>query len=72
MNKLDRVLKKLKELNSGAALILSRNNRLYFSGFDSSDGAILFTQKETYFLVDFRYYEAARSKVKNMKIVLKN
>lgn len=70
MNKIDRVLKKLNEINVDAALVLSRNNRLYFSEFDSSDGAILCTQKEVYFLVDFRYYEAAKSKVKNMKVVL--
>lgn len=72
MARLERVLNKLEEINVGAALILSKNNRLYFSGFESSDGAILFTQKEIYFLVDFRYYEAAKNKVKNMKVVLTN
>lgn len=70
MNKIDKVLKRIQELNVGAALILSKNNRLYFSGFESSDGAILFTQKEVYFLVDFRYYESAKKQVKNMTVIL--
>ncbi len=53
-----------------AALIVSEVNRRYFSGFKSSAGVIFVTRDEGYFIVDFRYYEAALNQVKNMKIVL--
>lgn len=53
-----------------AALIVSEVNRRYFSGFKSSAGLIFVTRAESYFIVDFRYYEAALSQVKNMNIVL--
>ena len=53
-----------------AALITSPINRLYFSGFKSSDGAIFITREEAYFIVDFRYYEAACAQVKGLNVVL--
>lgn len=53
-----------------AALIVSSINRLYFSGFKSSEGIIFVTLDESYFVVDFRYYESALKQVKNMKVVL--
>lgn len=53
-----------------AALIVSSINRMYFSGFKSSEGVIFVTRGESYFIVDFRYYEAALKQVKNMKVVL--
>ena len=68
------LIKKLPLYDDGkkidAALIVSEVNRRYFSGFKSSAGVIFVTRDEGYFIVDFRYYEAALNQVKNMKIVL--
>lgn len=58
------------DLKIDAALIYSATNRFYFSGFKSSEGLILITREEAYFIVDFRYYANALKQVKNMKVVL--
>lgn len=51
------------------ALILSAQNRRYFTQFPSSAGALLITEGEAYLLMDFRYEEAARYKAKNCTVV---
>lgn len=51
------------------ALILSAQNRRYFTQFPSSAGALLVTAEEAYLLMDFRYEEAARYKAKNCTVV---
>jgi Xaa-Pro aminopeptidase len=53
-----------------AALILSRHNRRYFTGFDSTEGIVFITREKAVFLVDFRYYEAAKAKVKSCGVEL--
>ena len=45
-------------------LVQSPKNRRYLSGFNSSDGTLLISDK-AYLLLDFRYAEAARIKQKN-------
>lgn len=74
INRLTRLINKLpyyeKNQKVDAALIVSPINRLYFSGFKSSEGVILVTREESYYIVDFRYYEAALSQIKNMNVVL--
>ncbi len=52
-----------------SALIISNENRRYFTGFVSSLGYLLITRKEAYLLVDFRYAEAAKKKAKNCQVV---
>ena len=52
-----------------SAIITSYANRLYFTGFKSTMGFLLLTKEESYFIVDFRYYEAALKTVKNMRVV---
>ena len=44
-----------------AALIISGENRRYFTGFVSSAGYLLVTRNNAYLFVDFRYAEAAKS-----------
>lgn len=59
-------------------LILSEENRRYFTGFPSSDGILLVTRNGSIFLTDSRYIEEARNRVtvcpveelKNTKIQL--
>lgn len=69
LNVLTNELQKQTE-NFDAALITSEVNRLYFSGFKSSSGLVLATRDKAYFIVDFRYYEAAAKQVKNINVVL--
>lgn len=55
-----------KTLSSGEGyLIVSPQNRRYFTDFDSSDGYLLVTACESVFLTDSRYIEAARNQVKD-------
>lgn len=53
-----------------AALITSPVNRRYLSGFKSSEGLIFTTPDESYFFVDFRYYEAAKKQIKGLHVIL--
>ncbi|HHZ05714.1 MAG TPA: aminopeptidase P family protein [Clostridiales bacterium] len=56
--------------NNEAFLITSDINRLYITGFKSSDGAVLITKDMAYLMVDFRYGEAAQKKVKNATVII--
>ncbi len=57
---------------STAALITSSANRFYLTGFDSSAGVVLVTKQQAYFIIDFRYFEAAKMAVKSCETVLQN
>jgi len=45
-------------------------DRLYASGFHTSDGAVLILRDKAYFITDFRYIEAATEKVEGAEVVL--
>lgn len=69
------LLKKLDSKNNlnienTAIIITSKNNRLYFSALNSSAGIVVITKKESYLLVDFRYYEMALKIAKSLKVIL--
>lgn len=53
-----------------AVLIISEENRFYLTGFESSDGVVLVTENEQYLIVDFRYYEIAKTRVKDFTVLL--
>lgn len=53
-----------------AVLIKSETNRFYLTRFSSSDGYVLITDKKSVFLVDFRYYEKAKSEIKDFEVLL--
>ncbi len=55
-----------------AALIMSDTNRLYFTGFNSSAGAVLITKTQAFLLVDFRYFEMAKKRVSHLEVRLTN
>lgn len=59
---------KLSETES--ALIISPENRKYYTGFDSSNGYYLITGYGNFFITDSRYIEEAKNTVKNAQIVL--
>lgn len=64
------MIKKLQSLipkNVDGILIVSPENRLYFTHFSSSDGYLFVTRDDALFLTDSRYIEAAQSKVKSCR-----
>lgn len=69
---LSKMPKEENDVNVDAALIYSTENRFYMSGFKSSDGLIMITRQNAYFLVDFRYYESAYKSVDSFEIILTN
>ncbi len=62
-------LSELLPENVDAALIISNENRRYFTEFVSSLGYLLVTRKEAFLLVDFRYGEAAQKKAKGCTVI---
>ena len=56
--------------NNDAALIMSDINRLYFTGFKSSAGAVLITKNDAYLLIDFRYFENACKNINHLQVKL--
>ena len=68
------MIEKLKELikKSGfdAVLIVSPENRFYFTGFNSTDGFLLACGDRAVFITDSRYIEAAQNTVRGCEVVL--
>ncbi len=70
MSKLTVLMQRLPD-SADAAMIISRPNRRYYLGLDSHDAGLLFvTRKKAYFIIDFRYIETARAKVKDAEVLL--
>ncbi len=69
MTRIDKLRELLPE-NFGAALVQHRPNRAYLSGFLSSAGMLLVTEKSATLFVDFRYIEAAKIKAEGVNVVL--
>jgi len=70
MSVLDNFRKNFYGKFDGAALVFSKENRFYLTGFESSDGIVLITRDKAFLLVDFRYFEIAQKKVFNYEVVL--
>jgi Xaa-Pro aminopeptidase len=51
-----------------AVMILSEENRLYFTGFPSSDGCLLIARDRAVFFTDSRYIEAAAKSIAGCEI----
>lgn len=67
----NRILNLQKELDNNQAFwITSDSNRFYLTGFNSSAGSVLVTQKQAIFFIDFRYFEKAKSTVDSCQVVL--
>lgn len=63
--------KLLKDKGTGySALIISPENRKYFTGFDSSDGFLLVSTDRAVFITDGRYIEAAQKQISTCEVVL--
>ncbi len=53
-----------------AVIVMGDANRLYFTGFHSSAGALLITKTSAYFFIDFRYYENAVKSINQCNVIL--
>ena len=59
-----------KELSDGQALLITGDcNRFYFTGFASSAGSVFICPQEAVFLIDFRYFEKAKTVVDSCTVV---
>ena len=67
----ERVCKIQENLTPDTALLVtSEANRFYLTGFHSSAGVVVVTKEKSYFLIDFRYVEKAKSVVKSCEVIL--
>ncbi len=69
------IFKKIKELqkildSETSFIVTSDENRFYLTGFRSSAGSVLVTKNTATLLIDFRYYEKAKSTVKEIDVKL--
>ena len=68
-----KLLQLAQELKSTqAALVLSEENRLYLTGFPSSNGTLLVTRDGNIFWTDSRYYEMACDAVEDAEVQLQD
>lgn len=65
INKLQQKVKS----DSEGILIISEQNRRYFTSFPSSFGILLVTKNDSVFLTDSRYIEAAQNKIKFCRVI---
>ncbi len=70
IEKLQSLLRQSTQLDG--ALIVSPENRRYFTGFPSSDGYLLVSADRAVFVTDSRYFEAACQKAAGCEIVLQS
>ena len=68
----DRIRRLAEKLPEGtdAALITSGVNRRYYTGMKSTAGLLFLTRDAAYFIIDFRYIEAARRGVRGAEVLL--
>ena len=63
--------KLLSDYGSGCcALIISPENRKYFTGFESSDGFLIVSPDRAVIFTDGRYIEAAEKQISNCEVML--
>jgi len=60
----------MPESKCEAMLITNKINRLFATGFPSSDGMLLVTADSAWLIVDSRYFEAAQAAVRDANVVL--
>ena len=70
IEKLQSLLRQSTQLDG--ALLVSPENRRYFTGFPSSDGYLLVSADRAVFVTDSRYFEAACQKAAGCEIVLQS
>ncbi len=70
MNKrIEQLRKDLHSIQADAILVESPTNRRYLSGFTGTSGALLISEKDAFFITDFRYMEQAKEQCIGFEIV---
>ena len=59
-----------EQAQNTCALIISPENRKYFTGFESSDGFLIVSENRAVFITDGRYIEAAEKQISNCEVKL--
>ena len=59
-----------EQSNGTCALIISPENRKYFTEFESSDGFLIVSSDHVVFITDGRYIEAAQKQISNCEVML--
>lgn len=72
MERIAKIISRFADYGIDALLITSPENRRYASGFHSTDGIVLVTEKESFLFTDSRYIEAAEKYVKGMTVQIIN
>ena len=70
MNNIEKIRQAMPEYKCSAMLIINPVNRLFSTGFSSSAGALIVTEKDAYFFTDSRYIEAAKAGVNDASVEL--
>jgi len=68
MERINKILTIIKDLNCDCAVITDRANVRYLSGFSGSAGYLVISEKERLLVTDFRYVEQAEKQAKNFQI----
>lgn len=66
---INKILEKIRRENLDAFLFSSFSNVFYLSKFRSSNAFVILTQKEKYFITDSRYFDSAKEKLKDFKVI---
>jgi Xaa-Pro aminopeptidase/Xaa-Pro dipeptidase len=70
MPKTKEIQKHIEEQGLTSFFFSSPSNVFYLSYFSSSNAFIILTPSDKYFITDARYYEGAKEKLKNWKVIL--
>lgn len=70
MSNISKIQSAMKADGLRALLLSDDTDRLYASGFHTSDGKVLILQERAYFITDSRYIEAACERVKEAEVLL--
>ena len=70
LNNIARIQRALTQAHLDAILLTDENDRRFATGFPSSDGAVIVTVHQAFFITDARYIEAARAALAGIAQVL--
>ncbi|WP_457623612.1 M24 family metallopeptidase [Persephonella sp.] len=70
MPKIEVIRKKILESGLNSFFFTRRSDIFYMTYFNSSNAYVILTDKENIFITDGRYYESAKEKLKDWKVIL--
>ena len=70
LNNIARIQRALRQAHLDAILLTNENDRRFATGFPSSDGAVIVTVHQAFFITDSRYIEAANAALTGIAQVL--